>query len=123
MNNYITELISQKIGGRSCMPRIVAISRWKPEQTPAVLQRFADFLKGKDPTVMDAFKRLNFISWDFPSAYGQTTSVYVAEGDMRDFSIFNRYWMDLLEYEVLPCVDFEAIIKFYPDKVINALNP
>ncbi|WP_287585696.1 DUF3303 family protein [Candidatus Borrarchaeum sp.] len=105
------------------MPRFVGISRWKPEQTPAVLQRFAEFLKGKDSAATEAFKRLNFITWDFPSAYGQTTSVYVAEGDMRDLSAFNRYWMDLLEYEILPCVDFETIIKFYPDKAITALNP
>jgi hypothetical protein len=76
------------------MPRVAAISRWMPEQTPAVLQRFAEFLKGEDSAVMEAFKRLNFIAWDFLSAYGQTTSVYIAEGDMRDISIYNRYWMD-----------------------------
>ncbi len=105
------------------MPRFINLSRWKPEQTPAVLQRFAEFLKGKDAEVMEAFKRLNYITWEFPSAYGQCTGLSVVEGEARDLSIANRYWMDILDFEVLPSVDFETIIKLYPDKVITTLNP
>ena len=105
------------------MPRFVNIYRWEPEKTPEVLKRFATFLKGERPEVLEAFKRINYIAWEFPSAYGQTAAVTIVEGDLKDISTVNRDWWDLGTFEIFPCVNFDTIIKFYPDRIIHTLNP
>jgi len=105
------------------MPRFTCIYRWAPEKSPEVLKRFAEFVKGVKPEVTEAFKRINYITWEFTSYFGQTNSVMVVEGDEADISTVFRYWFDLGTFEILPSVDFETIIKFYPDKIIHTLNP
>ncbi len=40
------------------MPIIATISRWKPEQTLPVLQRFAEFLKRKDSSSTREYKSI-----------------------------------------------------------------
>ena len=52
------------------MPRFTCIFRWAPEKTLDVLKRFAEFVKGVKPEVTEAFKRLNYITWEFPSPVG-----------------------------------------------------
>lgn len=103
------------------MARWVMIYRWKPEKTKEVLQRFDDFVSGRAPEVMDATKKCKWIAWDFPSAYGQTSSVLIVEGSEADLSKITRYWWDLGTYEILPCVSFDTIVKFYPNRIIDTL--
>ena len=101
------------------MPRFVCLSKWKPEKWPEVAKRFAEYLKGTNTQVLEADQRLKTITWEFPSAYGQNRSVWIVEGELADISIILRYWMDLLEFKVMPSVDFDTIKKFYPDKHPN----
>lgn len=105
------------------MARFSCIYRWEPEQTPAVFKRFAEFLKGVKPEVMEAYKRINYIAWEFPSYFGHCSSVMVVDGDEADISTVFRYWQELGTFEILPSVSFETIIKFYPDRAIHTLNP
>jgi len=115
--------ILKKIGEKLFMPRFANIFKWKPERTPEVLKRWATFIKGERPDVLEAHKRLNYITWEFGSAYGQTVSVVVVEGDLADISTVNRDWWDLGTFEILPCVHFDTLLKWYPDRVIHTLNP
>jgi hypothetical protein len=100
------------------MPRYAVVMKWKPEKTPEVLKRFGEFVSGKYPKILEAYKRVNYIVWDFPSAYGQCVNVSVVEGDAADMSTINRFWMDLMKIKVLPSVDLKTILKFYPDSII-----
>jgi len=100
------------------MPRYVVVLKWKPERTPEVLKRFGDFVSGKDPKVLEAYKRINYLVWEFPSAYGQPVNFSVIEGEAADISTYHRFWMDLAEFKLYPSVDLKTILKFYPDSVI-----
>ena len=100
------------------MPRYAVVMKWKPERTPEVLKRFGEFVSGKHPKILEAYKRANYIAWDFPSAYGQCVNIAVVEGEAADISTIHRFWMDLAEFKVYPSVGIEYISKFYPDSVI-----
>ena len=96
--------------------RIVALSKWKPEKWPEVAKRFAEQLKGANSEVLEADKRVKTITWEFGSAFGMSRAVWIAEGEPRDLSTLLRYWMDLLEFDVFPTLDFDVIKQFYPEK-------
>jgi hypothetical protein len=104
------------------MARWACIYKWKPEKTKEVLQKFADYVNGKVPDVLEAAKRSNWIAWEFPSAFGQTTSVFIVEGNEVDISPIMRYWWDVGTYKILPCVNFDTIVKFYPDRIVQSLK-
>ncbi len=100
------------------MPRYSVVMKWKPERTPEVMKRFGEFVSGKHPKILEAYKRVNYIAWEFPSTYGQCVNIAVVEGEAADISTIHRFWMDLAEFKLYPSVGIEYISKFYPESVI-----
>jgi hypothetical protein len=97
------------------MARFTVIWRWTPEKVLEVRKRYGEFLKGqRPPAIMEAYKRLKVIAWEFPAYYGQLCEVAVFEGEETDLSTLLRDWMDLTTTEILPSVPKEILDKLYP---------
>jgi hypothetical protein len=90
--------------------RNVIIGRWEPGKFKEVSKRFFAMLDGEAPEeVLDAYKKIKFHAFEFPSAYGQNCVVIVGEADEMTYATFARYWADLMTIEILPSVPLEVI--------------
>ena len=97
--------------------RFVSIDRWEPEKYKEMSERFFAFLDGKAPEdVLEAYKKIKFDAFDFPSVYGRNCAITVGEGDETSVSTFSRYWADLGVVEVMPSVSLENLKKFGPKR-------
>lgn len=97
--------------------RSVVICKWEPGKYKEISERFFALLDGKAPEdVLDAYKKIKFDAFEFPSAYGQNCIVWVVEADEMSIAIFLRYWADLTTCKLIPSVPLEVIIKMGPKK-------
>ncbi len=66
-------------------------------------------LDGEAPeAVLDAYKKIKYHAFEFPSAYGQNCVVIVSEADEMTYATFTRYWADLMAIKIFPSVPFEV---------------
>jgi hypothetical protein len=97
--------------------RCVLIGKWEPGMIKDCSERLFALLDGKAPEdVLDAYKKIKFDAFEFPSAYGQNCCVIVCDADEMIMSIFSRYWADLMTFQVMPSVPIEVLAKMGPKK-------
>jgi hypothetical protein len=96
--------------------RLTAIIAWIPEKTEAVYKRFEAFSQGKAPDdVKKSFGKLNIVAWE-----KLTTNrvLSVVEGEEEDILIWNSYWQDLADFEIIEhsynLKNQDALQKFLP---------
>jgi hypothetical protein len=79
--------------------RLASIFSWPPEQAEAVYQRFEALGRGEAPKeVKEAFSKLKLIVWDKLHTNQVLT---VVEGHEFDLAMWNGYWQDLGDFELL----------------------
>ena len=97
--------------------RCVFINRWEPGKYKEVSERYFALLDGKAPEdVLEADKKIKWITREFPSIYGQNCTVFVAEADETSIATWERYFADLMTPEFMPSIPFEDLQKFGPKK-------
>ena len=97
--------------------RCVIISRWEPGKYKEASERYFALLDGKAPAdVLEAEKKIKWITREFPSIYGQNCCVFVVEADETSIATWARYFADLWMFEFMPSVSLEGLQKFGPKK-------
>lgn len=96
--------------------RMTSIITWQPEKTGDVYKRFEAFNQGNAPDdVNQSFGNLNIVVWEKLTTNRVLT---VAEGDEEDLVIWNSYWQDKADYEIIEhsfdLTDRETLQKMMP---------